>query len=58
MNLSSLQKNIIIGDIDDEEVETMNQPDWKYEDDPYQASGISVSVVNEAFRSKKDLRFI
>lgn len=46
MNLSSLQKMNFIGDSDEEEVETMKQPDWKYDDDPYQASGISVSVVN------------
>lgn len=46
MNLSSLQKKNFIGDCDDEEVETINQPDWKYDDDPYQASAISVSVVN------------
>lgn len=56
MNLSKLGNNFIMDNNDDEE-ENIKQLDWKYQNDPYQESGLSISFVNEAFLKKKDLRF-
>lgn len=42
----------------DDEGQNISRPDWKYEENPHQASGTAIKIVNEAFRNKKDLRFI
>lgn len=36
----------------------LKEPDWSYSENPYEDSAASINAVSEAFRLKKDLRFI